>query len=110
LQSAGKIVLQRLCHERWTKLIPFPKQDMKAACDVLNSNLETDHLAAWIEVDVETLVEQHLSYENIAASVKCGKTTDELGASDSENSHNDSCEIVVTELNKILENVNEVMT
>jgi hypothetical protein len=36
---------------------------MKAACDILSSNLETDHLAAWIVVDVETPVEQPLSYE-----------------------------------------------
>jgi hypothetical protein len=57
---------------------------------------------------------QHLSEEDIAASVKNGKTTDELGASDtgsdSEGNGDDSCEVVVPKLSKVLENINEVMT
>jgi hypothetical protein len=48
-------------------------------------------MASWIEVDEETPVMQHLSEEDIAASVKNGKTTDELGASDSEDNRDDSC-------------------
>jgi hypothetical protein len=46
--------------------------------------------------------------------VKNGKTTDELGASDtgsdSAGNGNDSCEVVVPKLSKVLENINEVMT
>jgi hypothetical protein len=40
------------------KCIPFSKQDMKAACDALGSNLQADDLASWIAVDEETLVMQ----------------------------------------------------
>jgi hypothetical protein len=67
-------------------------------------------VASWIEVDEETLVMQHLSEEDITASVKNGKTTDELGASDSEDNSDDSCEVVVPKLSKVLENINEAMT
>jgi hypothetical protein len=31
-----------------TKLIPFSKQDAKAACDALGTNLQADDLASWI--------------------------------------------------------------
>jgi hypothetical protein len=97
-----------------TKLIPFSKYDMKAACDALGINLQADDLASWIEVDEETPVSQHLSEEDIATSMKNGKTTDELGASDigsdPEDNGDDSCEMVVPKLSKVLENINEVMT
>jgi hypothetical protein len=97
-----------------TKLIPFSKQDMKAVCDTLGINLQADDLASCIEVDEETPVEKHFSEEDIAASVKNGKTTDKLGASDtgsdSEDNGGDSCEVVVPKLSKVLENINEVMT
>jgi hypothetical protein len=88
---------------------------MKAACDALGTNLQADDLASWIEVDEETPVAQHLSEEkDIAASVKNGKTADELGASDtgsdSEDNGDDSCEVVVPKLSKVLENIKEVMT
>jgi hypothetical protein len=57
---------------------------------------------------------QHLSEEDIAASVKNVKTTDKLETSDtgsdSEDNGVDSCEVVIPELSKVLENVNEVMT
>jgi hypothetical protein len=46
--------------------------------------------------------------------VKNWKAADILGASDTgsdaENNSDDSCEVVVPKLNKMLENVNEVMT
>jgi hypothetical protein len=61
-----------------TKSIPFSKQYVKAACDALGTNLQADDLASWIEVDEETPVVQHLSEEDITASVKNGKTTDNL--------------------------------
>jgi hypothetical protein len=57
------------------KLIQFSKQDMKAACDSFTTNLQADNLASWIEVGEETLMMQHLSEEDIAASVKNRKTT-----------------------------------
>jgi hypothetical protein len=86
---------------------------VKAVCDALGSNLQADDLASWIEVD-ETPVVQHLNEEDIAASVKNEKTTDELGASDigsdSEDNGDDSCEVVVPKLSKVLENINGVMT
>jgi hypothetical protein len=95
------------------KLIPFSKQDVKAACDALGTNLQADDLASWIEVDEETLVVQHLSEEDIAASVRNGKTTDKLGAIDAgsvlEDNGDDSCEVVVPKLSKVLGNINEVM-
>jgi hypothetical protein len=94
-----------------TKLIPFSKQDVKAAYDALCTNLQADDLESWIEVDEETPVTQHLSEEDIAASVNNGKTAEELGASDtgsdSEGNGNDSCEVVVPKLSKVLENINE---
>jgi hypothetical protein len=65
-----------------TKLNPFSKQGVKAACDTLGANLQADGLASWIKVDEGTLVSQHLSEEDIAASVKDGKTSDKLGAID----------------------------
>jgi hypothetical protein len=75
--------------------------------------MHSDDLASWIEVD-EDPVAQHLSQEDIAASVTNGKTTDELGASDtgsnSEDNGDYSCEVVVPKLSKVLENINEVMT
>jgi hypothetical protein len=52
-----------------TSVIPFPKHDVKAACDALSINLEDD-LVAWTEVDAQTPVMQHLSEKDIAASVK----------------------------------------
>jgi hypothetical protein len=52
-----------------TKLIPFSKQDLKAACDAFGANLQADDLASWIEVDEGTAVAQHLSEEDIAASL-----------------------------------------
>jgi hypothetical protein len=79
---------------------------VKAACDALGTDLQADDLASRIEVDEETPVAQHLSEEDIAASVKNGKTTDELEASDkrsdSEDSGDDPCEMVVTKLSKVL--------
>jgi hypothetical protein len=60
------------------------------------------------------LVAQHLSEEAIIASVKNWKTVDALGASDmrsvSEDNGDDSSEVMVPELNKVLRNVNEVVT
>jgi hypothetical protein len=97
-----------------TKLIPFSKQDVEAACDALGITLQADDLASWIDVDEETPIARRLIEEDIAASVKNGKTTDELGASDtrsdSEDNGDDSCEVMVPKLNKVLENINEVMT
>jgi hypothetical protein len=49
-----------------TKLILFPKQETKAACDALG----------WIEVDAETLVAQHFSEEYSATSVNQTQLTD----------------------------------
>jgi hypothetical protein len=97
-------LLERVCWkdditEDKKKLISFPEQDVEAACVALGSNLEPGDLAAWIEVDAETLVMQHLTEEEVAAYVKNGKTCDELGVSDSrsgsENSSDYSCEVVV---------------
>jgi hypothetical protein len=48
--------------------------------DGLDTDLQADGVASWIEVDKEIPVTQHLGEENIAASVKNGKTTDELGS------------------------------
>jgi hypothetical protein len=66
------------------------------------------------EVDEETPVAQHLNEDDIAASVKDGKTTDRLGASDtgsdSEDNGDYTCEVMVPKLSKVLENINEVMT
>jgi hypothetical protein len=50
-----------------TKLIPFSKQDLKAACDALSTDLQVDNVASWIEA---TPVTQHFSEEDITASVK----------------------------------------
>jgi hypothetical protein len=73
---------------------------VKAACDALGTNLQADDLASWIEADDETPVAQRLSEEDIAASVKNGKTTAERGASDtgsdSEDNGDDSCCAVCT--------------
>jgi hypothetical protein len=81
---------------------------------LLGTNLQADDLASWIEVDEDTPVAQHLSEENIAASMKNGKATDELATSgtgsDSEDNGDDSCEVVVSKLRKVLENINEVTT
>jgi hypothetical protein len=97
-----------------TKLIPFLKQVVKAACDALGTNLQADDLASWSEVDEETPASQHLGKEGIASSVKDGNKTDELGASDSgsdsEYNGDDSCEVLVPKLSKVLEIINEVMT
>lgn len=49
---------------------------MKATCDALGNNLEADDLAAWFEVDAETLVVQHLGEEDITSSAKGGKRAD----------------------------------
>jgi hypothetical protein len=69
---------------------------------------------SWIEVDEEIPVVQHLNEEDISASVKNGKKTDELGGTDTgtdlEYNDNDSCEVVVRKFSKVLENINEVMT
>jgi hypothetical protein len=87
-----------------TKLIPFPKQEVKAACNAL----------AWIEVDAEALVTQHLSEKDIAASVKNGNTTDKPGiidsGSDPESNSDGCCEVVVPKYRKMVENINKVMT
>jgi hypothetical protein len=56
-----------------TSVIPFPEQDVKAACDALSSNLEADDPAAWTEEDEKTPVMQHLSDEYTTAFVKNGK-------------------------------------
>jgi hypothetical protein len=57
---------------------------------------------------------QNLSEEDTAASVKNRKTTEELGTSDrrsnSEDNGDDSCEVMVPKLSKVLQNINEVMT
>jgi hypothetical protein len=78
---------------------------VKAACDALGTNLQAEDLASRIEVDEETAVAQHLTKEDIAASVRNGKATDELGASDigndSEDNGDNSCEVVVQKLSKI---------
>jgi Uri superfamily endonuclease len=57
---------------------------------------------AWTEVEEETQIAQHLS----EACMKNWKAADKLGASDAEN----NSEVVITKLNEMLENVNEVMT
>lgn len=66
------------------------------------------------EVNAETSVMQYLSQEDIEASVKTGKTTNKLGISDagseSEDSGDDSCNVVRPKLSKVLENTDEVMT
>jgi hypothetical protein len=86
---------------------------MKAECDALGSNFEADDLTAWTEIDEETLVTQHLGKEDTVSSMKNGKTTDALGTSDtgsdSENNGDDSCEVSVPKLRKLIENINEVM-
>jgi hypothetical protein len=56
-----------------TSVIPFPKQDVKAACEALSSNLEGDDPVAWIEVDARTPNMQHLSEKDTAVCVKNGK-------------------------------------
>jgi hypothetical protein len=63
---------------------------------------------AWFEVDEKTLDAHHHNEEDITASVKNGKTTDGLGASDSKNNDH-SYEVVVPKLSTVL-NINEVMT
>jgi hypothetical protein len=55
---------------------------MEAVCGARDTNLQVDSLVSWIEVDEKTPVTQHLSKEDIAASVKNGTTADELGHSD----------------------------
>jgi hypothetical protein len=64
--------------------------------------------AAWIELDEKTWDEHYLNEEDLRASVKIGKTTDGIGASDSKNNDH-SCEVVVPKLSTVC-NVNEVMT
>jgi hypothetical protein len=95
------------------KLIPLSKQDMKATCDELGTILQADDLLSLTEVDEETICE-YLNEYNTAASVKNGKTTNKLQASDkesdSEDNCDDPCEVVVPKLNKMLENINKVMT
>lgn len=54
-----------------TSVLPFPKHDVKAAPSI---NLEGDDLVAWIEVDAQTPVMQHLSEKDIPAFVKNEKT------------------------------------
>jgi hypothetical protein len=55
-----------------------------------------------------------LSEEDIATSLKNVKTTDEIGASDtesdSEDNGDDCLEVVARKFSKVLENINEVMT
>jgi hypothetical protein len=48
------------------------------------------------------------SEEDIAAFVKSGKTTDELGSTDTKESIDGCHEVVVPMLSRLLENVNEV--
>jgi hypothetical protein len=56
-------------------LIPSRKQDLKAACDALSTNLQAGDIVSWIEVDEKTSVAQHLSEKDFAASVnKCEDT------------------------------------
>jgi hypothetical protein len=61
-----------MCWKRW--------QDTKAACDAPSSNLETDDPAASTELDVETLIMQHVMFseEDMEAFINYGKTTNEL--------------------------------
>jgi hypothetical protein len=51
-----------------------------------------DDLGAWVEADVGTLAIQHLSEEDITASMKNGKTADELGANDVESDSEHNCD------------------
>lgn len=83
---------------------------MKAVCDALVCNLEADYMTYWAEVSEGTPVGYFVSEEDIAAFVKSGKTTDELGASDTKTSIDGCCEVVVPKLSRVLENVNEVLT
>jgi hypothetical protein len=53
-----------------TQLIALSKQDMKAACVTFITNVELGDMTAWIKVDMETPVVQHLDEEDMAASVK----------------------------------------
>jgi hypothetical protein len=69
---------------------------MKAACDAFGSNLEAD---------AEMLVIQYFTGKDVKASVQNGKTTDELGTSDSgshpRNSTDDTseaCEVMVPKI------------
>lgn len=64
-----------------TNIIPFSKQDVKAVCDALGTNLQADNLTTRTEAGEGTLVPTHFSEENITASLKNEKTIDELGAS-----------------------------
>jgi hypothetical protein len=77
---------------------------MKSACEGLSSNLEVGDLAAQTEVDVETMVTQHLNDKDMATSPKNGKLNHEPGASNtgsnSENKSDDSCEGVPPKLSR----------
>lgn len=66
ISCAGKILSHKI------SVIPFPKQDVTAACNALSSNLGDD-LVAWIGVDAQTPNMQHLSDKDTAAFVKNGK-------------------------------------
>lgn len=68
---------------------------MKATCDALGSNLEAGNLAAWFEVDAETLVVQYLGEEDITNSVESGKTADEFRACDTGSDSENSSDIMV---------------
>jgi hypothetical protein len=87
---------------------------MKAVCDALSSDVQANNFMFWIKVDQETQFMQHLSEEDIATSEKNGKTTDALGPRDtggySEVNGDDSYEVVVPELSKDIENINEEMS
>jgi hypothetical protein len=78
---------------------------MKAAYDALGSNLEAD---------AEMLVIQYLSEKDVKASVQNGRTTNELGTSDTgshpRNSTDGTYEVVVPKLSGVVKYVNEVMT
>jgi hypothetical protein len=69
LQTAGKSVFEKMTSRSTIR-------------DALGTNLQAGDLASWIEADEETSVAQHVSEDDVAASVRNGKTTDELGASD----------------------------
>jgi hypothetical protein len=54
---------KRLCHCRRDEVY----QEVKAACDALDTNSQPDGLASWMEVDDKTTVAQHLGEEDAAA-------------------------------------------
>jgi hypothetical protein len=73
VQTAGKSKGKDESTEVETKLIPFPKQDERAVCDTLSSNLGAYDLVAWTGVDAKSLVTQHLSEKNTTDYAKNGK-------------------------------------